>query len=176
MSTFLLYLTALRIIHIVAGTLWVGSAVSYFFFVEPTVKSLGPAAPQFMQTLIERRRYPMFMNIASALTIVAGALLYWSISGGFQWVWVTSGPGLGFTLGSVIALVVFGIGFFMIRPRAERLGELGKAIDAAGGPPTPEQAAELGKLGEEMTKIERVDVILLTISLVIMATARYWYF
>lgn len=117
----------------------------------------------------------MFMNIASALKIVAGALLYWSISGGFQWVWVRSGPGLGFTLGSVIALVVLGIGFFMIRPRAERLGELGQTIRVAGGPPTPAQAAELHTLGEEMTKIERIDVNLLTVSLITMATARYWF-
>ncbi len=174
MNAFLIYSLVLRLIHIVAGMLWAGSAVFYFFFVEPTVRSLGPAAPQFMQTLIEKRRYPMFMNIASTLTIVAGALLFWSTSGGFQWVWVASGSGLGFTIGSVVALVVYGIGFFMIRPRAERLGQLGKAIGMAGGPPSPEQAAELQKLNAEMTQIERVDVILLTVSLIAMATARYW--
>jgi uncharacterized membrane protein len=176
MSTFLLYLTILRVIHIVAGTLWVGSAVFYLFFVEPTVKSLGPAAPQFMQTLIEKRRYPMFMNAASILTIAAGALLYWSASGSLAWSWITSGPGLGFTVGSLTAIVVFGIGFFMIRPRAERMGALSQAIRAASGPPTATQTAELHTLGEEMTRIERVDVILLSISLVLMATARYWYF
>ncbi len=174
MNAFLIYPIVLRLIHIVAGVLWVGSAISYFFFVEPTVKSLGPAGPKFMQNFIEKRRYPLFMNIVSTLTIVAGVLLYWHMSGGLQPAWLTSGPGLGFTIGSVVALVVFGIGFFMIRPRAERLGQLGKAIGMAGGSPTPEQAAELQKLNEEMTKIERVDVILLTVSLIIMTTARYW--
>lgn len=174
MNAFLIYPMVLRLVHIVAGMLWIGSAISYFFFVEPTVKSLGPAGPKFMQNFIEKRRYPLFMNMVSALTIVAGALLYWHMSGGLQPAWITSGPGLGFTIGSAVALVVYGIGFFMIRPRAERLGALGKAIGIAGGPPTPEQTAELGKLSEEMTKIERVDVILLTISLITMATARYW--
>ncbi len=176
MSAFLIYLIFLRLVHIVAGALWVGSAIFYFVFVEPTVKSLGPAGPQFMQALIEKRRYPLFMNTVSALTIVSGALLFWTASGGLQPAWLTSGPGLGFTIGSVVAIVVYGIGFFMIRPRADRLGELGKAIGKAGGPPTPEQAAELHQLSEEMTKLGRIDAILLTISLITMATARYWYF
>jgi len=44
----------------------------------------------------------------------------------------------------------------------------------AGGPPTPEQAAELGTLDKEMGSIGRWDAVLLTISLVLMGTARYW--
>lgn len=170
------FLLLLRSVHIFAGVLWLGSAISYFFFVEPTVKTLGPVGPKFMQNLIERRRYPLFMNIVSALTIVAGALLYWNTSGGFQASWIRSGPGLGFTIGSVVALVVYLIGFFMIRPRAERLGELGKEITNSGGPPSSEQAAELQKLDQEMRSVERIDVALLTISLLLMATARYWTF
>ncbi len=176
MDAFLIYLIVLRLVHILAGVLWAGSAIFYFFFVEPTVKSLGPAGSKFMQDFIEKRRYPLFMNIVSALTIVAGALLFWTVSDGLQPAWLTSGPGLGFTIGSVVAIVVYGIGFFMIRPRVERLGNLGKTIGMAGGPPTPEQAAELQKLNKEMTQIERIDVILLTVSLITMATARYWYF
>jgi uncharacterized membrane protein len=166
----------LRFVHIFAGVLWVGSAISYFFFVEPTIKALGPDGPKFMQNFIERRRYPLYMNIVSALTIVAGALLYWNTSGGLQSTWIKSGPGLGFTIGSVIAIFVYSIGFFMIRPRAERLGKLGQEINMAGGAPTPVQANEFQKLDHEMRSIERIDVVLLTISLLTMATARYWIF
>lgn len=164
----------LRMVHIFAGVLWVGSAVSYFFFVEPVVKGLGPAGPKFMQGFIERRRYPLYMNIVSALTILAGALLFWNTSGGLQSAWIKTGTGLGFTIGSVVALAVYVIGFFMIRPRAEQLGALGKQIGMSGGPPTAEQAAELEQIDREMRSIERVDVILLTLSLLTMATARYW--
>lgn len=145
-------LILLRLIHITAGVLWAGAAIAYFFFVEPAVKGLGPARPKFMQDLIDKLHYPLFMNTVSLLTILAGAALFWHASGGLQPAWITSGPGLGFTIGSITAIVVFGIGFFMIRPRAERLGALGRAIASAGGPPTIEQ----------------------TVSLVTMATARYW--
>jgi uncharacterized membrane protein len=164
----------LRIVHIFAGVLWVGSAVSYFFFVEPSVKGLGMSGPKFMQEFIERRQYPLYMNIVSALTIVAGALLYWNTSGGLQLVWLKTGAGLGFTIGALVALVVYLIGFFMIRPRAGQLGALGKQIGMSGGTPNAEQVTSLQQLDHEMRSIERIDVILLTISLLAMATARYW--
>ena len=172
MSTQLLIL--FRAIHIVAGALWAGTAIFYFFLVEPAAKTLGPAAPKFMQALIEKRRYPLYMNIASALTIIAGALLYWNTSGGVQMIWVQSGPGLGFTIGSLAAIGAYLVGFFTLRPRAERMGKLGQQIGMSGGAPDPAQAAELQRLDQEMRSIERIDVILLTISLLTMATARYW--
>lgn len=36
-----IFIILLRIVHIFAGVLWVGSAIFYFVFVEPTVKGLG---------------------------------------------------------------------------------------------------------------------------------------
>jgi uncharacterized membrane protein len=172
----LVLMILLRLIHIVAGVLWVGAGIFYFLFVVPTVKGLGPAGPKFMQDLVTKRRYPTFMNVSSGLTILAGLLLFWIVSGGLSMAWITSGPGLGFTIGSLAALAAYGVGFFGIRPRVERMNALGQAIAAAGGPPTPEQAAELGRLEKEMHTVERWDMILLMLSLVTMATARYWHF
>ncbi|MBZ0283419.1 MAG: hypothetical protein K8L97_21975 [Anaerolineae bacterium] len=165
-----------RAVHIVAGALWAGTAIFYFFLVEPAAKTLGPDGPKFMQALIQKRRYPLYMNVSSALTIVAGALLYWNMSGGLQLLWIQSGPGLGFTIGSIAAIGAYLVGFFMLRPRGERLGKLGQQITMSGSTPDPAQAAELQKLDQEIRAIERFDVILLTISLLTMATARYWVF
>jgi hypothetical protein len=147
--------------------------VIYITFIEPTVKATA-ASQKFMQHFMGRQRYALFMNITSGLTVLAGALLYWRDTGGQILAWIQTGPGLGFTLGSLVAIAVYLIGFFMIRPRAERLMALSKQIGMAGGPPTPEQAAELGTLDKEMGKIGRWDAVLLTISLVLMGTARYW--
>ena len=171
MSTQLLVL--FRIVHVVAGTLWAGTAIFYFFLVEPAAKTLGPTAPKFMQALIQKRRYPLYMNVSSALTIIAGALLYWYTSGGLQPAWVQSGPGLGFTIGSVAAIGAYLVGFFMLRPRGERLGKLGQQIAMSGSTPDPAQVAELQKLDQKIRSVERFDVILLTVSLLMMAIARY---
>lgn len=169
-------LILLRLIHIVAGALWVGAGVAYFLYFEPSAKGLGPARSKFMQDLVGKYRYPIFMNVSSMLTILAGLALYWFSSGGLSMAWVASGPGLGFTLGALAGLIAFGIGFFGIRPRAQRLGALGAAIAASGAPPTPEQGAELGRLDAEIHAIERWDVIMLVISLALMAVSRYFTF
>lgn len=171
MSTQLLVLV--RIVHVVAGTLWAGTAIFYFFLVEPAARTLGPGASKFMQALIEKRRYPLYMNIASASTIVAGALLYWNMSGGLQTIWIQSGPGLGFTIGALAAFGAYLVGFFLIRPRAQQLGILGQQIGMSGGVPNATQGAELQKLNQEISAIQRIDVFLLTVSLLTMAIARY---
>jgi hypothetical protein len=119
-------------------------------------------------------RFSTFMNVSSGLTVLAGALLYWRATDGRILAWVRTGPGLGFTLGSVVAIIVYLIGFFMIRPRADRMSALGKQIGMAGGPPNPEQAAELENLNRQLHAIGRVDFVLLSLSLILMATSRYW--
>lgn len=50
MSIYLLVF--MRLIHVIAGILWAGTAVFYLFFVKPTALSLGPIGPQFMQNLV----------------------------------------------------------------------------------------------------------------------------
>lgn len=166
----------LRFVHIFAGVLWVGAAILFFAFIEPTIKSIGPAGGQFMQYFVERQRYPIFMSIVSTLTIVSGVPLYLFASGGLQLSWISSGPGLVFTVGSVVSILTFFVGFFVIQPRAIRMGVLGKEIGMSGGPPSPAQAAELHTLDQELSRVERAEFVLLSIAMIAMATARYWIF
>ena len=166
---------ALRLIHIGAGVAWVGGAVTQTLFIEPSVRATAPESRKFMQYFAGRGRYSAYMALASALTVLAGGLLYWRSSGGFQRGWITSGPGVMFTLGSIIGIGVYLWGMLMIGPRVARLSALDQAIGAAGGPPSPAQAAELGKLDREMTLVGRVDFALLIGALFAMSTARYWW-
>jgi uncharacterized membrane protein len=172
MNIYLLLL--LRLIHIVAGVGWVGGSVLNSLFVEPAARATAPESGKFMQYFIGRRRFNVFMAVTSGLTVLAGGLLFWHSSGGFQWVWMRSGPGLMFTVGSAVGIATWLWGLFLIAPRAGRLSALGQAIDDAGGPPTPAQTIELRRLDKEMSIIGRVDFVLLLVALFAMATARYW--
>lgn len=174
MNTYLLI--ALRLFHVVAGTLWVGAAISYLFFVKPTVRSIGPAGPQFMQNLAARARYPMFMATISLLTVLAGGALYLNTSGGFNALWLTSGPGIGFTIGSAAGVIAFLVGTFGIGPTAGAMGALGAKIAQAGGPPSPEQLNALHSLEKRLNRVEVIDFVMLALSILTMATARYWDF
>jgi uncharacterized membrane protein len=170
------FLNLLRFTHVVAGILWAGAAIFYLFFVKPSVKAIGPAGPQFMQSLTQRRKLPMFMVSTSLLTVLAGGALYWMISGGLTLAWITTGPGLGFTIGSVAALIAFFLGTFGIGPTSGQIGALGGQIGASGQGPTPAQASRMQALEKKLSLIENTEFVLLAISLVTMATARYWIF
>jgi uncharacterized membrane protein len=170
------YLLVLRLIHIVASVCWAGGAFIFFLFVEPTAKALAPSGMQFVQHMVTKRRFSIFMVISSTLTVLTGALLIWQHASGNWLSYVKSGPGLGFTLGSVTGVVVYLIGMFGVNPRAVRLAKIGQDIQAAGGPPTPAQSAEMQKLDREMSTLDLADFVLVALSLVLMASARYWVF
>ena len=170
------YLLVLRLVHVIASVCWAGGAFIFFLFVEPTAKALAPTGMQFVQHMVVKRRYSIFMSVASTLTVLTGALLLWQDASG-QWLaWMRTGPGLGFTLGSAVGIVVYMVGIFGIRPRADRLGIISQDIQLAGGPPTPAQGAELQKLDKEMLTLGYIDFVLVALSLALMATARYWLF
>jgi len=166
----------LRILHVVAGVLWAGAAIVYVTHVKPAVQLIGPAGPMFMQAYIGKRKYPLFMQVNSLLCVAAGVIMYWFASGGLSVNWITSGPGLGFTIGAVAGLLSFFLGGFFIGPRAGKLGRLGQAVAEAGGPPSAAQGEEMHRLESEIARYESVEFVLLFISLITMATARYWYF
>lgn len=167
-------LLALRLIHVAAGALWVGAAVSYMFFVKPSARAIGPAEPDFMRNLMERRRYPLFMIAASLLAVLSGVLLYTTAWGGFRLSLFGSGPGVGFAVGSLAALMAFFVGTFGISPTAGRMSALGKQVAAAGVPPTPAQLTAMRTMEGRLIWFERIDFIMLMIALAAMATARYW--
>lgn len=168
------YLLVLRFVHIVASVCWAGGALIFFFFVEPTAKALAPMGSQFVQHMVTKRRYSIFMAMASTLTVLSGALLIWQIAGGRWLDYMSTGPGLGFVLGSVVGALVYLVGMFGVKPRADRMAKIGQEIQAAGGPPTPQQGAELHKLDKEMSTLGLIDIVLVAVSLTLMATARYW--
>lgn len=170
------YLIVLRFVHVIASVCWAGGAFVFFLFVEPTAKALAPTGIQFVQHMVVKRRYSIFMSVASTLTLLSGALLLWQFASG-QWVdYMQTGPGLGFTIGSMVGAAVYLIGMFGIRPRADRMAKIGQEIQANGGSPSPAQGAELQKLDKEMSTLGNVDFVLVAASLALMATARYWVF
>ena len=170
------YLLVLRFVHIIASVCWAGGAFIFFLFIEPTAKALAPTGMQFVQYMVTKRRFSVFMVISSSLTVLSGALLIWQSASGRWLDYINTGPGLGFTLGSLMGIVVYLVGMFGVNPRAVKLAKIGEEIQAAGGPPSPEQSAELQKLDREMSVLDFADVVLVALSLALMATARYWLF
>lgn len=169
-----IYLIVLRLVHIVSSVCWAGGGSIFFLFVEPTAKALPPTGMQFVQYMVTKRRFSIFMVISSTLTVLTGALLFLLRAGGNWLNYVKTGPGLIFTIGSIVGVVVYFIGMLGVNPHALKLSKIGHEIQAAGDPPTPAQAAELHKLDREMSILSLADFILVALSLGLMGLARYW--
>jgi len=162
----------LRLLHVLGGVLWVGAALVNTFFLVPTVQATAEAGQQVMGHLIARARLSARVSLASYLTVLSGAGLYWIDSQGFTSAWQSSGPGIGFGIGALAAFVGFGFGQLVGR-NAGMIAKLGAQIQ---GPPTPEQAAAMQKARAGMTSAARISTGFLILALALMATARYLVF
>ncbi len=159
--------------HVISAVCWAGGSIIYSQFVEPSVKATSPESQKFLQYFMGRRKFSTFMSVVSALTVLAGGLLYWHDSLGLQSNWILSGAGIGFSVGALFGITVLIYGAIALGGPAARIGRIGQDIAAAGGPPSPDQLAELKKLDESMTRAGRLDFVLILLALALMATARY---
>src|SRR4051795_342667 len=96
-----LTLPLLRIVHVLAGAVWVGAVVFLSVFLIPSIRAVGPAGAPVMEQLGRVRRVPLWMMGATFLTLLSGFTLYWRVSGGFNSAWMASGPGRVFGLGGL---------------------------------------------------------------------------
>lgn len=170
------YMIVFRVLHILAGVIWVGALFLMVTFLQPTAKSLGPAAGPFLQELMARRRLPVFMLATGAVTIAAGLFLYWRDwqAAGSLGDWIGTRYGAILTVGSVAALLGWLIGLFGLKPLQQRMLQLAAQVAAAGGPPPPDRAAELQSLQVRTRRLALIILTLLVVAVLAMATARYW--
>jgi hypothetical protein len=124
------------------------SAIAAGFFIVPSVLEAGPGGGAVMAGVM-KRRFPILMTVAAGLVVLSGLRLY---SLRFSTAFLGTPEGIVLTLGALVGLGAFFMGVFVQRPTAQRMSALGAAIAAAGGPPTPEQAAEIQALRSRLSK------------------------
>jgi uncharacterized membrane protein len=166
-------LVLLRLVHILGAVFWVGAAYVMFLFVQPTAQATAPESQRFMLHLLGKRHLTEAVLAAALLTGGAGALLYLRDSGGLRLEWMTQPQGLGFTIGGVaggVALLLFLFGGY---PAGRRLVDIGRRVQAEGRPPTEPEARALMAAQQRLRWIGVVNLVLLGIAAVAMATARY---
>jgi uncharacterized membrane protein len=163
----------LRFVHIVGGVFWVGAVFLMVGFIFPTVRETGPTGGRFMQELMQRRRLSVFMNSAAGLTMLSGFIMYGRITAATDGAWAGTRAGMTFGIGGLATIVAGIIGGAIVGRGAARLAKLGQSIQASGGAPSPEQAAEVGRLQARMGNAMRVVAALLLVAVTTMATARY---
>ena len=158
----------LRAIHIVGGVLWVGGLMIVTFFLVPASRTLGPAALPMLQDIMGRRKLPVYLMSVAIATTLAGILLMVRNLSLTDGAWARSPMGIGISVGAATAIVALIVGMAVTAPAAKRLGGPPKP---GGAPLTDEERARLIR----RTAIgSRVVLVLLAVSALTMATARYY--
>jgi len=164
----------LRLVHIVLGVFWVGGATFVALLLMPSLRAVGPAGGAVMQQLAQVRRMPQWFMAASILTLLSGIGLYWHDSAGFSSsTWLGSGPGQMFGLGGVLAIAASVVGMAVNSPTARQLGALTAGVQAAGRPPSPDEAAAIQRLQARLASAAWLVAVLLLLATAAMALARY---
>lgn len=167
------YMVVLRMVHILAGAFWVGAALVVFVFLQPAAREVGPAAGPLMMHLAQKKRLPDIVLGAAGITILAGLLMYWQVSDGFDPDWIGSTYGVAITLGALSAIVAVALGGSIVRPSMTAAAAIGREVATSGGPPTPEQAAKIEVLQDRVRTTGKVIIPLLVFATAAMASARY---
>ena len=165
----------LRLFHIVGGALWFGSAFLFAGFIGPAAAETAPASGVLMSAVVKKRRVAEVIKWLAITTVVAGWAIWLKLglAAGVD-VWVTSTYGLVLTIGGVLATAAAYFGITGIGNNVEKLVAIGDEVAASGGPPMPEQGAEMARLGAEIQRHSKIDLALLFLAVAAMATARYW--
>lgn len=164
--------TILRLVHILSGVFWAGANFVMAGFISPSVAATAPESSKFMQYLAQKSGFPRFGEITGWLTILAGLGLYYLISDGFQPSWFSTRRGIVLTIGGILAITAMVLAYAMQKPAAKRLGALGQEIQASGGPPSPEQLAEIQAQQKKLSRGSRWSAVLLTGAVIGMALSR----
>jgi hypothetical protein len=111
--------------------------------------------------------------MAGSLTVLTGLAMYDRLSLHFSMTWIGTAHGMTLTIGGLSAIVAFLLGILINKPRADRMGRIGKEIMQAGGKPTEAQMAEMTKLRLGITSMTKTIAVLVLIAVICMAAAKY---
>lgn len=163
----------LRLVHVLAGVIWVGGVFFVSIYLMPTIRALGPAGAPVMQHLAEVKKIQIFFMVMALTSILSGIAVFWHDSVSADGTWMQSGTGRTFSIGALFAIIAFIHGATVNLPTAKRIGVLSTALKSAKGPPPADQLAEMQRLQDKLYFHTRVSIGLLLIATLAMASARY---
>ncbi len=158
----------LRLLHIVSGVLWVGGAVIFAWVVEPRIRALGPEIAGPVIVSIGRVISPVLLSLGG-ITIIVGFVLIDRTPGRSFDQLFDSDWGWAIGLGLVTSIIGYVIGLAAWMKTKKILA----LVDAADGPPGPEEMAERINLSGQARMMVRTASVFIVIAVGTMASASW---
>lgn len=157
-----------RVLHIISGIIWGGSAITMNFVIGPALGATGDTGRQFGAHLMTKTPFTKLMAISGGLTVLAGVILYGVDSNWFTSGWMRTGQGIGFGIGATAGILALVFGS-MIGSTNAALAALGAQIQ---GKPTNEQMTAMAALRKRQVFVTTANTIFIIIAMFFMASAR----
>lgn len=162
-------IVVLRLLHIVPGVVWVGTAIFTAWVMSPAIAKAGPPHSAVVMKIMVK---PMIILLHSSalLTIVFGVIMAFRVrpNGLFDVLWSTPW-GTMIWLGALLAVVGYAIGTFG-GLKMKKMMAIGESLQ---GPPLPEQGAEMAALRSSAAMMTKVASVIVLIAVVCMALAQH---
>ncbi len=161
------------VIHLLSGVFIGGTAFLLYWFIAPSVRELGPDGGKFMVILLGKFKLPVWMSWIGVFNITSGFYLLY-IKYGNDTAWITSSSGFPLLIGILTGLTAWTLATFVFqRPAGKQIVQIGSAIKAAGGTPTPIQLQELDIAKRKMAIGTKLTVILITMTIIGMSLSLH---
>lgn len=162
-------LITLRILHIVFGVFWAGSAIFFAAILQPRLHTLDlPVRLRVLGALIPVMG-PVLISSA-VVTILAGTALALRMRWDNLEAFVDTGWGIAMLVGLAASVGAITSGITMIR-RAGRMVKLGGAV--VDGSASPEVAEQVTLIGARLPRLARSTAVMVLVAIVTMAVARF---
>lgn len=161
-----------RVIHVIAGVLWVGTMFFLTVFLGPALGDVGPDGGKVMGALM-RRKWMVFTPLVATFSVLSGLYLYWRVSTGFNPAYMSSGPGMTYGVGATAAILSYIVGVSVTRPSMTKAMELSARMAEADSAERQSLASEVERHRSRGAAGGRLVVVLLLIAATAMAIGRY---
>lgn len=159
----------LRLLHIVPGAIWVGSAIFLAWVLQPALAKTGPPhAGALMGNMLK----PMLILLHSSawITMIVGVIMAFRVRDPlFDFLWSTDW-GKMIWLGFFFSVVGYALGT-IAGFTSMKMMKIGASL--AGQPPSPEQAAQMGALQKRAMLLAKIASLLVVAAVVTMAMAQH---
>ncbi len=166
-------LLIMRLIHIVAGMMWVGTGLFNALFLVPSLTGT-PALMGPVMTSLRQRGLFTALPIIALLTIGSGARLMFIISASSPTGYLSTPVGQAFAASGLCAMLAFLSSLLVSRPAFQRAGTLSAKLPSAA---TDDERASLTARIARLRRISGVASTVATAGLVLaaggMSVARY---
>lgn len=162
-------LITLRILHIVFGVFWAGSAIFFAAILQPRLHTLDLAVRLRVLGALIPVMGPVLISSA-VVTILAGTALALRMRWDNLDAFVDTGWGITMLVGFAASIGAITSGITMIR-RAGQMVKLGGAV--VDGTASPEVEEQVTQIGARLPRLARSTAVMVLVAIVTMAVARF---